>query len=242
MELTLGTSLSQLPYIAVAVSIAESDGRPPVTAAATTATPSEFLGFANVGQAIAATPAKLEKVRLLAEYFSSLGDKRLAIATVYFTGHAFPQTDLRTLQVGGSVIYRALAGAARMGEAEFRRIASSHGDAGKTAFEVLDGRTTPEPFGLTDSYEFFEQLHKLRGPVAKKDALQNRLARLTAREGQYVVKILSGDLRIGLREGLVEEAITKAFAAPLDEVKEANMLLGDIGRTAVLAKTQKLQR
>ena len=129
-----------------------------------------------------------------------------------------------------------------MSDAEFRRIASSYGDAGKTAFEVLDGRTSPEPFGLIDSYEFFEQLHKLRGPVAKKDALQNRLARLIAREGQYVVKILSGDLRIGLREGLVEEAIAKAFAAPLDEVKEANMLLGDIGRTAVLAKRQELHR
>ncbi len=242
MELTLGTSRAQLPDIAVAVSIAESNGLPPVMAAATTATPSEFLGFANVGQAIAATPAKLEKVRLLAEYFSSIDDERLAIATVYFTGHAFPQTDLRTLQVGGSVIYRALGGAAKISDAEFRRIAHSHGDAGKTAFDVLDGRTVSEPFGITDSYKFFEQLQKLRGPVAKKEALQNRLAQLSAREGQYVVKILTGDLRIGLREGLVEEAIARAFNVPLDEVKEANMLLGDIGRTAVLAKNNELER
>jgi DNA ligase-1 len=57
-----------------------------------------------------------------------------------------------------------------------------------------------------------------------------------------VVKILTGDLRIGLREGLVEEAIAQAFNAPLDEVKEANMLLGDIGRTAVLAKNNELHR
>jgi DNA ligase-1 len=224
--------------VAAAVSATEPRSLPRDTAAATTG----FLAFANVGQSIAATRAKLEKVRLLSEYFSRLDEARLAIATIYFTGHAFPQTDLRTLQVGGSVIYRALAGAARMSDAEFRRIASSHGDAGKTAFEVLNGRTTPEPFDLIDSYEFFKQLHELRGPVAKKDALQNRLARLIAREGQYVVKILSGDLRIGLREGLVEEAIAKAFAAPLEEVKEANMLLGDIGRTAVLAKRQELHR
>jgi DNA ligase-1 len=238
MELTLRTSFAQIvepasPMPATAVAGVVDPG--PVK-------PSEFLAFATVGQAIAATPAKLEKVRLLSEYFSTLDDGRLAIATIYFTGHAFPQTDLRTLQVGGSVIYRALAGATRMGDAEFRYIASSHGDAGKTAFAVLDGRTTPEPFSLIDSFEFFEQLHKLRGPVAKKDALQNRLARLSAREGQYVVKILSGDLRIGLREGLVEEAIAKVFAASLDEVKEANMLLGDIGRTAVLAKRQELHR
>ena len=242
MELTLGTSLAQLPDTPIAVSTPQSNGLPPATAAAATATPSEFLAFANVGQAIAATPAKLEKVRLLAEYFSTLDDERLAIATVYFTGHAFPQTDLRTLQVGGSVIYRALGSATKISDAEFRRIAHSHGDAGKTAFEVLDGHTVPEPFDIEDSYKFFEQLQKLRGPVAKKEALQNRLARLSAREGQYVVKILTGDLRIGLREGLVEEAIAQAFNAPLDEVKEANMLLGDIGRTAVLAKNNELHR
>ncbi len=248
MELTLGTFLAQLPDTGrgpgstTPATNAESNGLPPVTAAATTATPSEFLGFANVGEAIAATPAKLEKVRLLAEYFSSLDDEQLTIATVYFTGHAFPQTDLRTLQVGGSVIYRALGGATKISDAEFRRIAHSHGDAGKTAFDVLDGRTVPEPFDITDSYKFFEQLQKLRGPVAKKEALQNRLARLSAREGQYVVKILTGDLRIGLREGLVEEAMAKAFNAPLDEVKEANMLLGDIGRTAVLARNNDLHR
>jgi DNA ligase-1 len=247
MELTLGTLFAEAPdtgaatpFVADAVSAAKTNVLPPGTAATTA--PSEFLAFANTGEAIAVTPAKLEKVRHLSEYFSTLDDAQLAIATVYFTGHAFPQTDLRTLQVGGSVIYRALAGATRMNDMEFRRIASSHGDAGKTAFEVLDGRTAPQPFGLIDSYEFFEQLHKLRGPVAKKDALQNRLARLIAREGQYVVKILSGDLRIGLREGLVEEAIANAFAAPLDDVKEANMLLGDIGRTAVLARRQELHR
>ncbi|HKR53522.1 MAG TPA: ATP-dependent DNA ligase [Chthoniobacterales bacterium] len=247
MELTLGTFFAQPPdaagaasSVAAALSAADTNSAPPRTMASTA--PSEFFAFANVGQAIAATAAKLEKVRLLSEYFSTLDDARLAIATVYFTGHAFPQTDLRTLQVGGSVIYRALAGSTRMSDVEFRRIASGHGDAGKTAFEVLDGRTTPEPFGLIDSYEFFEQLHKLRGPVAKKDALQSLLARLIAREGEYVVKILSGDLRIGLREGLVEEAIAKAFAVPLEEVKEANMLLGDIGRTAVLAKRQELHR
>jgi DNA ligase-1 len=242
MELTLGTSLAQLADTAIAVSTPQSNGLPPVTATATTATPSEFLAFANVGQAIAATPAKLEKVRLLAEYFSTLDDERLAIATVYFTGHAFPQTDLRTLQVGGSVIYRALGSATKISDAEFRRIAHSHGDAGKTAFEMLDGRTVPEPFGIANSYKFFEQLQKLRGPVAKKEALQNCLARLSPREGQYLVKILTGDLRIGLREGLVEEAIAQAFNASLNEVKEANMLLGDIGRTAVLAKNNELHR
>ena len=206
------------------------------------ATQSEFLAFANVGEVIAATPAKLEKIRLLADYLRTLDQEQLPIATTYFTGRAFAQSDLRTLQVGGSIIYRAMMAASKLGDAEFHRLAHSHGDAGKTAFEALQGRTRPEPFTLKQSRDFFDALHRARGPVAKTELLGSRLATLSAREGQYVVKILSGDLRIGLREGLVEEAIARAFEVPLDEVKEASMLLGDTGATAMLASRKELHR
>jgi DNA ligase-1 len=206
------------------------------------ATASEFRAFANVGETISATAAKLEKVRLLSDYLRTLDPDQLPIATIYFTGTPFAQSDLRTIQVGGSIIYRTLMSAAKLSEAEFRRIAHSHGDAGKTAFESLEGRTSPEPFTILQSREFFEALQKVRGPIAKTELLQKRLSTLSAREGQYVVKILTGDLRIGLREGLVEEAIAKAFDASVDDVKEANMLLGDVGATALLASRGELQQ
>jgi ATP-dependent DNA ligase I len=205
-------------------------------------TVSEFAKFATVGEQIAATPAKLEKVRLLADYLRTLDEEQLPIATTYFTGRAFAQSDLRTLQVGGSIIYRAMMKASKLNDTEFRRLAHSHGDAGKTAFEALHGRTKPQPFTLKQSRDFFDALHKTRGPAAKTELLRSRLATLSAREGQYVVKILSGDLRIGLREGLVEEAIARAFETPLEEVKEANMLMGDTGATATLASRKELHR
>src|SRR6184192_387953 len=210
--------------------------------AAATAPKSEFATFANVGETIAATAAKLEKIRLLANYLRRLDQKQLPVAAIYFTGHAFAQSDLRTLQIGGSIIYRAIKAAAKLSDARFPRIAGGHGDAGRTAFETLDQRTFPEPFTLKQSRNFFETLHWTRGPIPKTELLRSRLVRLSAREAQYVVKILTGDLRIGLREGLVEEAIARAFDAPLDDVKEANMLLGDIGYTAVLTKNNDLHR
>jgi DNA ligase-1 len=203
---------------------------------------SEFLEFANVGEAIAATPAKLEKIRLLADYLRGLTSEQLLIATPYFAGKAFAQSDPRTLQVGWALIFRALQEATRVGDAEFHRVASAHGDAGKTAFEILDGRTTPQPFSIRESGELFESLHRVRGSIAKAEILRNRFPILSAREGQYVVKILTGDLRIGLREGLVEEAIAKAFAVPFEQVREANMLLGDVGQTALLASRNELHR
>src|SRR5438132_280322 len=229
----------KLPRSVVA-SVSPASGRNAAdTVAATT---SEFLQFANVGESIAATSAKLEKVRLLTEYLRALKSDQLSIVTTYLTGRAFPQSDLRTLQAGWAVIYRALVAATKISDAEFHRIAASHGDLGKTAFEVLEGRTKPQPFSILESRDLFEKLHRARGPIAKTELLQTCFANLSAREGQYVVKILTGDLRIGLREGLVEEAIARAFEVPLEHVKEANMLLGDIGATASLASQKQLDR
>src|SRR5262245_32955994 len=65
---------------------------------------SEFYEFANIGERIAATPAKLEKIRLLSEYFRSLEPTRLGIAATYFTGQPFAQHDSRVLQTGWSII------------------------------------------------------------------------------------------------------------------------------------------
>src|SRR5204863_6613816 len=98
---------------------------------------SEFHAFASVGEAIAAVPAKLEKIRLLAEYLRTLDPPELAIATVYFTGKPFPQSDQRTVQAGWAVIYRALVSAAKLTEPEFRRIPRSHGGGGKAAEEAI---------------------------------------------------------------------------------------------------------
>ncbi|MEY2485777.1 MAG: ligase 1 [Verrucomicrobiota bacterium] len=236
MELMLG-GFARSPVIAV-----PSSNPTPVAVETAVSAKSEFGAFAQVGESIAATPAKLEKVRLLADYLRTLNADQLPIAAIYFTGKAFSQSDLRTLQVGWSITFRALQAATGVSDVEFRRIAHSHGDAGKTAFEILEGRTNPQPFTIQESRELFENLHRARGPMAKAELLQQRFAKLSASEGQYVVKILTGDLRIGLREGLVEEAIAKAFGRPFEEVQEANMLLGDVGATALLASTNELER
>jgi DNA ligase-1 len=216
-------------------SLPKAVGAPPGPGQSTEESKSEFDEFANVGEAIGGTPAKLEKIRLLSDYLRGLTSEQLRIVTTYFTGRAFPQSDARILQVGWAVIFRALQDATQIDDCELHRVAGKHGDAGKTAFEVLDRRTAPRPFSILESAELFQNLQRTRGPITKAKLLQGRFSILSARAGEYVVKILTGDLRIGLREGLVEESIAKAFDVPLEQVKRSNMLLGDIGQTALLA-------
>ncbi len=202
---------------------------------------SEFAAFAALGEQISATTSKLKKIALLAGYFRSLGGEQVSIAARYLTGRAFAQADGRTLQVGWAVIKRALRGAGGLSEPEFRAISRQYADAGRTAYDTLLEHTTPQPFSLADASSFFDRLERATGPVAKAELLQQRLAALTALEGSYVVRILTGDLRIGLKEGLVEEAVADAFGAETAAVREAQMLTGDLGEVAALAARGALE-
>ena len=86
----------------------------------------------------------------------------------------------------------------------------------------------------------FEAIEAASGAAAKAEVLDALIARSSPRTATGIVKVLSGELRIGLREGLLEAAIAKAFDRPLDAVKRAGMLTGDVGRTATLAREDRL--
>jgi DNA ligase-1 len=199
-----------------------------------------FGRFVAVCEAISQVTGKLQKIELLSNYLRSLEPDDLRAASIYLTGHPFSQADARVLQIGWAVVRKSLMQAAAISELEFRRISAGYGDAGKVAYEVLLGKTTPRPFSIAEVKAQFEKLEQASGPAAKTTLLTAWLAELDAARGSYVIRILTGDLRIGLKEGLVEESIAAAFAAEIDQVREAHMLTGDLGETAVLALRHSL--
>ncbi len=201
----------------------------PVAAADAT---DSFARLARVAEQVKATGSKLEKIAALAAYFSSLTPADAAQAALFFTGRAFSQADARTLNLGWSVIKRAVLEIARLTEADYRAVYQRYADSGDAAEALLSGRTQPEPTSLGEVASFLAQVAGTRGPLLKLELLQKRLATLSAIEAKYLVKIITGDLRIGLKEGLVEEAIASASGQPLEAVREASMLSGDI--TAVV--------
>jgi DNA ligase 1 len=201
---------------------------------------SAFGRLVAVCEAISQVRGKLRKIELLSNYLGSLDPDDLRAASSYLTGHPFSQADARVLQIGWSVVRKSLMQAAAISELEFARISAGYGDAGKVAYEVLLGKTTPRPFSIAEVKAQFENLERASGPAAKVALLTAWLTELDAVRGSYVIRILTGDLRIGLKEGLVEESIAAAFAAEIDQVREAHMLTGDLGETAVLAQRHSL--
>src|SRR6266404_113083 len=200
-----------------------------------------MLSFARTCDAIAATTKKLEKTALVAAYLRSLPLGEAAIAAIFLSGRPFPAYEEATLQVGGALLWRVIGELSGKTEHELSEIYRRHGDAGSVAAEALPAR--PESglsLTLTEVQRAFYEIAAARGPAAKGALLRQLLERATPLEAKYIVKIISGDLRIGLKESLVEEAIARAFEAPLGAIERANMLLGDIGETLRLTSAGKL--
>jgi DNA ligase-1 len=197
--------------------------------------------FARVAEKVAATTKKLAKAALLGEYLQRLSDEDLSRAARYFAGQVFAQHDARTTNVGGSIISEALVGATGL-HADLGVRWARWGDAGDVAFEMFtEAKSANTPsLSLGDTEDLLIRLSSTRGKKAKTDLLTKVLAKAAPLEAKYLVKLLSSDLRIGLREGLVEDSIARAFKQPLADVSLANMLRGDIGEAAVRARAGAL--
>src|SRR2546426_2114932 len=197
--------------------------------------------FARTGEAIRATSSKLEKTRLLGEYFASLDDETIPLAAVYFAARPFADRDQRKLNLGYAVIRNAVCEIAQVDEEALGESYMRHSDVGDVIEEVLQGHTLPQPTSLPEVQQTFVRIYEQRTVKKKTEVLRELLDRLTPREAKYIGKILTGDLRIGLRAGLVEEGIAKAFGAPLAEVSWAGMLTGDVGEVALRARRGTLR-
>lgn len=200
--------------------------------------------LAHTAEAVAATTKKLEKAALLGDYFKALSDADLTRAARYFAGHQFALNDPRTTNVGGSIISEALAQATGFSLENLLPRYVRLGDAGEAAYELVkDARRNYQApvIKLAEMESLIAELSATRGTKNKTGLLTTLLQQATPLEAKYLVKLLVSDLRIGLKEGLVEDAIARAFGQPLAAVSHANMLLGDIGETAVRTRANDLK-
>jgi DNA ligase-1 len=202
-------------------------------------------GFARVADAVGATTKKLEKAALLGAYFAELSDEDLALAARYFAGHVFPLYDARTTNVGGGMLRDAISEVTGLEVENLRPRYVRLGDSGDVAHETFTetkGDLNTEPtLTLAATQTLIERLSETRGTKNKRALLVESLSGATPAEAKYLVKLLVGDLRIGLKEGLVEDSIARAFGRALAQVAQVNMLTGDIGETAVRARRERLE-
>ena len=199
--------------------------------------------FGDLCRLVGETSSRVAKTDFLASYLRGLAtDNDLRLAAVWLTGEALPRkAGRRALHVGSATIRRALLSLPNVREERYREISITQNDAARTARLLLQEiPLKPGPLDFPGLETFFHELLAASGSLDRIARLAARLATLHPVEGETIVKLLTGDLRIGLKEGLVEDAIAAAFKVDPAAVRHAHMLTGDIGETAILAKRAKL--
>src|SRR3989442_4197537 len=194
--------------------------------------------FADAGERVRASSSTLKKATELAELLRALDDDDLAIAVRLFAGNPFPLADERVLGIGWSAIVGILVERSGATDDELGASYQRHADLGDVTQDILAAHghlAEPPPLTLRDLADAFERIATARG-AQKREVLDALVRHATPTEAKYLVKIVTGEMRIGLRQGLLEDAIARATGASRADVSRAAMLTGDVGETAVRAR------
>jgi len=202
------------------------------------------IAFARACDDIAAVAAKTAKVERLATYFRSLEGEELRAAARFASGAPLAARDDRKLAIGGRTLLAAARNVWAPSDEELAAAYRATGDLGDALASIAREPARAQLFAETLTPASFarmlDELASAAGKAAgrRREAVCERAFRACAgpREVAYVVKILTGDLRIGLREGLVLEAIALAFERDVATVRRAAMAAGDVGDVALAAR------
>jgi DNA ligase-1 len=199
--------------------------------------------WSEVAARIAATSRTTEKVSTLAEYLRSLSAEELPLAVTYMTGRAFPERDPRTTGIGWAAIASVAESIVSAPSGALGAAYNQSSDLGQAVGDLFtDHGHAPEGDAptLAEVNAALSAVATARGAAAKAAPLRELLLRSDPLTARSITKILSGELRIGLREGHLEAAIAAAFERQLADVQWTGMLTGDLGHTAELARDNRL--
>lgn len=210
--------------------------------------PTSFEVLAELGENLEATRKRLQMIDSVAVFLEQLEPNEVEPAVSMLVGRAFPRWSPQTLDVSWATLSEIIKNVTGVEWKVFENAFRESGDVGSATKVVFVKagvkRQTllfQKDLTLLEVRQSLEAMAEAQGSGSreKKQRLVTALlSRCSSVEAKYLVKILIGEMRTGFNEGLMEQAISKAFNAPLKDVHRAAMLVGDVGEVATIARTE----
>jgi DNA ligase-1 len=188
-------------------------------------------------------------VNILSKYLTSLNDdETLSVVVLFFSNRIFPKGSKFVMNIGFSTIMQVLSQIAVLNLNQIQTIYLKYGDLGALSEYTVSMKNVvslfqQQPLTVLSVYDRLKLIADAIGSGSgkdKKDILKGLLIESGPAEAKYLTRIINGELRIGLTEGLVEVAISKAYQQDLQRVRNAMLVLGDVSRIVLLAKRNLL--
>jgi len=208
----------------------------------------EYLKLVKVYKKLEATTKRLEKTEIIANVLKEASAKEIANLVYLIEGRVFPEWDERKIGFSDKLMIKAIARASGENVKNVGILFNRKGDLGLVAEELLKKKkqaTLVKKRFMTDN--IIENIRKLAGltgggTVEKKIGIVTELLTHTSPEGaNYIIKFTLEQLRIGIAEGIVRDAIARAFNKDVDDVERAFNLTVDYGKVAEAVKSGKLK-
>jgi DNA ligase-1 len=215
----------------------------------TNQTTNHFSLFVKTCEKIRSITKKNKKIEIISTYIANLDETSLSIAVLFLSGRVFPTGSNLTLNIGFTTIMQLLSEIAMLDIQDIQNIHLKHGDIGAIAEYAVSKKYVTSLFNQQDKldlsfiYHLFKKIATITGSGSnrnKKKILKGLLIACSPLESKYLIKIITGEMRIGSVESLVEIAISQAFDKELKLIREAMLISGDISQVAVLAKKNLL--
>jgi DNA ligase 1 len=174
-----------------------------------------FSDFASLCYELEKTPSRLAKIASASEYLKRLEPDEIRYGVAFLSGRPFPVSDPRSLQIGPG------------GLLEARKIPEVE--------NFSSDRLT-----LKDVAEGFGKIAEATGKGSRREKqarLRELIERADAQERPILFRLLHNELRIGLHDGLIQEAIARVSGADLKLVRRAALFLSDLAEVASVALT-----
>lgn len=205
--------------------------------------PSAFLHLAQACDAAKSTPSKLQKTAALAAYLRTLGKPDIGIAARFLAAQPFPPSSSKALHLGGAIVVEAIRQISAIDRQTLNHAFRDHGEIGEALSPLWpDPAPGTAPLLLEEIQATFHAINATGAQDAKRNLLLSLLHRCTAREAVYLTKIILGDMRTGVSEGVIEMALAEAFNTKVAAIRAARLLVGDLDAVALLAFDNALDR
>jgi DNA ligase-1 len=196
-----------------------------------------FIELAELGEQLAATKKRLEHSALIGAFLKKIEPEEIAPASRLLIGRIFPESDPRIVNISGAALNRVLVKVVGA-DIEWSSSAVDFGDAVAQWLSARNWKATGEPLQILDVYRAYERIAQATGTgsrTLKDELLGGLFRRASVVEAKYITKQVSGEMRVGVSEGALLDALARNTGIPALTIRRANQLAGDVGAVAYAA-------